>query len=50
MRDLLQGLPLEECVRYGNATGAVSLTLPGGTTACPTLAEVVCTLRTGSAV
>jgi sugar/nucleoside kinase (ribokinase family) len=46
----LKGLPLEECVRYGNATGAVSLTRPGGTTACPTLSEVERTLRTGSAV
>jgi len=46
----LKGMPLEECVRYGNATGAVSVTRPGGTTACPTLEEVERTLRTGSAV
>lgn len=46
----LHGLPLDECVRYGNAAGAVSITRPGGTTACPTLREVEETIRTGSAV
>ena len=46
----LKGMPLEDCVRYGNATGAVSVTRPGGTTACPTLEEVEKTLRTGSAI
>ena len=46
----LKGLPLDECARYGNAAGAVSVTRPGGTTACPTLREVEKTLKTGSAV
>jgi len=46
----LMGKTLDECVRYGNAAGAVSLTRAGGTTACPTLPEVERTLRTGCAV
>lgn len=46
----LHGLPLDACARYGNAAGAVSVTRPGGTTACPNLREVEETIRTGSAV
>ncbi|MCL2379123.1 MAG: carbohydrate kinase family protein [Defluviitaleaceae bacterium] len=36
----LNGKSFEECLKYGNAAGSISVTRMGGTTACPTLAEV----------
>jgi len=36
----LNGKGFEECLKYGNAAGSISVTRMGGTTACPTLAEV----------
>lgn len=45
----LRGMPLEECARFGNAAGAVSVTRLGGTTSCPTLEDVLGVLRTGTA-
>ena len=40
MYALLNGKSLEECLRYGNAAGSISVTRMGGTTACPALDEV----------
>lgn len=36
----LQGKTIPECLRYGNATGAVSVCYEGGTTHCPTAEDV----------
>ncbi|MCW9707971.1 carbohydrate kinase family protein [Fodinibius salsisoli] len=36
----LQGKPIDECIKFGNITGAVSTTAPGGTTAIKSLEEV----------
>jgi sugar/nucleoside kinase (ribokinase family) len=36
----LQGKSIEECIKFGNITGAVSTTAPGGTTAIKSLDEV----------
>ena len=43
----LQGMTLEECARFGNAAGAVSVTRIGGTIACPTQDDVHRMLQTG---
>ena len=43
----LNGMSIEDCMKYGNATGSVSVTRMGGTTACPTLHEVENTIKTG---
>ena len=40
LRAALNGASLEECMAYGNATGAVSVGYEGGTTHCPTPDEV----------
>lgn len=37
---MLKGKSLEECMRYGNATGAVSVQYEGGTSHCPMPDEV----------
>jgi sugar/nucleoside kinase (ribokinase family) len=44
----LRGIPLDQCLRFGNAAGAVSVTRIGGTTACPTLAEVQRVMEQGT--
>ena len=36
----LNNLPMEDCLTYGNACGAVSVTKVGGASACATLADV----------
>ena len=43
----LQGMSLEDCARFGNAAGAVSVTRIGGTIACPTQDDVHRMLQTG---
>lgn len=44
----LRGMSLDQCLRFGNAAGAVSVTRIGGTTACPTLAEVQRVMEQGT--
>lgn len=43
----VEGKKLEECLVYGNAAGAVSVTRVGGTAQCPTRREVEEAIRTG---
>lgn len=43
----LRQLPLPQCLDYGNATGAVSVTRIGGTGRCPLLSEVEQCIRYG---
>ena len=38
---------LEECMKYGNAAGSVSVTRMGGTSNCPTLTEVENAIKDG---
>ncbi|MCJ7668610.1 MAG: carbohydrate kinase family protein [Anaerolineae bacterium] len=42
---VIQGLPLEEALRFANGCGALSTTGLGGTTAQPTLEQVVAFLE-----
>ncbi len=42
---MLNGYSPETCLQYGNATGSVSVTQPGGTFQCPTLLNVKELLR-----
>ena len=44
----LHGDPIETCLRYGNACGAVCVTRVGGVTRCPTLEEVETMVRGGA--
>ncbi len=37
---MLQGEPVETCLRYGNICGGLSVTRPGGASAAPTLEEL----------
>ena len=37
---LLQGLPVETCLRYGNICGGLSVTRPGGASAAPRMEEL----------
>jgi sugar/nucleoside kinase (ribokinase family) len=46
----LNGMALRDCMAYGNAAGSVSVTRMGGTSACPTLAEVERTIALGKVV
>ena len=43
----LSGLDYEDCMRWGNASGAVSVTRTGGSTRCPARDEVEQTIRSG---
>ncbi len=43
----LKGLDLRECLTYGNACGAISVTKVGGASSCPTLAEVESLIKNG---
>jgi sugar/nucleoside kinase (ribokinase family) len=45
----LAGRPLDDCLCYGNAAGAVSVGRMGGTSRCPTLGEVERCIRLGRA-
>lgn len=44
----LNGKDTNECLKYGNAAGAVSTTRLGGTSQCPTLSEVEQCIRHGA--
>jgi len=46
----LNGMNLRDCMAYGNAAGAVSVTRMGGTSACPTQEEVRRTMQVGKVV
>ncbi len=43
----LNGLEIPDCLKYGNAAGALSTTRLGGTSKCPTLPEVEECIRRG---
>ncbi len=43
----LHGMPLSDCLDYGNACGSVSVGRMGGTADCPTLADVEACIRLG---